>query len=130
MDSRRTAFRVGMFVISGVVVVLALLFFLSGSALHPGDPYETYFQESVQGLDVGTAVKFRGVTIGKITEVGLVTAEYPPANGNETNQNVSRQVVVRFSVDPRKIGAAVNIKQAIAHGLRVQITPQGITGLA
>jgi ABC-type transporter Mla subunit MlaD len=43
---------------------------------------------------------------------------------------VYRQVVVRFQVDPRKIGSAVNIKQAIAHGLRVQIAPQGITGLA
>jgi ABC-type transporter Mla subunit MlaD len=36
---------------------------------------------------------------------------------------------VRFQVDPRKIGV-VNIQSAISHGLRVQIAPQGITGLA
>jgi ABC-type transporter Mla subunit MlaD len=46
------------------------------------------------------------------------------------NETVYRQVVVRFSVDPRKLGEAVNIRQSVAHGLRVQITPQGITGLA
>ena len=66
------------FVTGAIIGMLALVFFLSGSALHPGIKYETYFQESVQGLDVGTAVKFRGVTIGAITEIGLVTAEYPP----------------------------------------------------
>jgi ABC-type transporter Mla subunit MlaD len=130
MASKNAALRVGMFVTGAIIGILALVFFLSGSVLHPGIRYETYFQESVQGLDVGTSVKFRGVTIGAITEIGLVTAEYPPGDGVEKNQKVYRQVVVRFQVDPRKIGAAVNIKQAIAHGLRVQIAPQGITGLA
>ena len=130
MASKNAALRVGMFVICAIVALLAVVFFLSGSVLHPGMPYETYFSESVQGLDTGTAVKFRGVTIGKITDIGVVTAEYPPPNGAFKNETVYRQVVVRFSVDPRKIGAAVNINQSIAHGLRVQITPQGITGLA
>lgn len=130
MGSRNAALRVGMFVLCGIAAVLALVFFLSGSVLHPGTPYETYFQESVQGLDIGTAVKFRGVTIGKITDIGLVTAEYAPPNGETKNAKAYRQVVVRFSIDPRKIGSVVNIKQAISHGLRVQIAPQGITGLA
>jgi ABC-type transporter Mla subunit MlaD len=130
MGSKNTALRVGMFVVSGIIGLLAVVFFLSGSALHPGVKYETYFQESVQGLDIGTAVKFRGVTIGKITDIGLVSAEYPPPNGAFKNEKVYQQVVVRFSVDPRKIGESVNVKQAVPHGLRVQIAPQGITGLA
>jgi ABC-type transporter Mla subunit MlaD len=130
MESKGAAFRVGLFVLSGIIALLALVFFLSGSALHPGTPYETYFQESVQGLDVGTAVKFRGVTIGKITDVGLVTAEYPPPAGAVQDSKVYRQVVVRFQVDPRKLGNVVNVDTAIAHGLRAQIAPQGITGLA
>jgi ABC-type transporter Mla subunit MlaD len=129
MAARNASLRVGMFVIAAIISVLALVFFLSGSALHPGVKYETYFQESVQGLDVGTAVKFRGVTIGAINEIGLVSAEYPPPNGAFRNQKVYQQVVVRFQVDPRKIGM-VNVQGAIAHGLRVQIAPQGITGLA
>jgi len=130
MAAKNASFRVGMFVIAAIVAMLALVFFLSGSALHPGMKYETYFQESVQGLDVGTAVKYRGVTIGAITEIGLVTAEYPPPSGAFKNEKVYQQVVVRFQVDPRKIGTDVNIRAAISHGLRVQIAPQGITGLA
>ncbi len=130
MENRRTAFRVGLFTLAGIFALLALIFFLSGSELNPGIPYETYFQESVQGLDVGTAVKFRGVTIGKVTDVGLVTAEYPPNNLSDEQQKVYQLVVVRFRVDPKKIGHAEDVAQAIAHGLRVQIAPQGITGLA
>ena len=130
MENRRAAFRVGMFVLTGIVVLLALIFFLAGATLHPGQKYETYFQESVEGLDVGTAVKFRGVTIGHVTDVGLVIAEYPPPGGRSGDQKVYQQVVVRFSVDPTKIGEREDINDAIAHGLRVQIEPQGITGLS
>jgi ABC-type transporter Mla subunit MlaD len=130
MDSRRAGLRVGLFVIAGLIGALALIFFLSGSLLHPGILYETYFQESVQGIDVGTAVKFRGVTIGQVTDIGLVSAEYPPASPNDEDKAVYQQVVVRFRVDPQKIGHVEDVQRAISHGLRVQIEPQGITGLA
>lgn len=130
MDSRHAAFKTGMFVIAGILTVLALIFFLSGATLQPGVKYETYFQESVQGLDVGTDVKFRGVTIGHVTDIGLVTAEYPPPNPGEGDQKVYRQVVVRFSIDPKKLGRETNIDSSISHGLRMQIEPQGITGLS
>ncbi len=129
MNAHNSALRVGMFIIAGFAAVLALIFFLSGAALHPGTPYETYFQESVQGLDVGTAVKFHGVTIGKITDIGLVIAEYPPTSGN-ADAKVYHQVVVRFTIDHKKLGRVANLTKAIAQGLRVQIEPQGITGLA
>jgi ABC-type transporter Mla subunit MlaD len=65
-----------------------------------------------------------------VTDVGLVTAEYPPGSQEEGNQKVYQQVVVRFRVDPRKMGETVDIQNAIANGLRVQIEPQGITGLS
>jgi len=130
MASNGRALRVGLFVIAGIVTMLALLLFLSGVTLHPGVRYETYFQESVEGLDVGTEVKFRGVTIGHVTDVGLVTAEYPAVNVAQGDTKVYQQVIVRFVVNPSKVGHVDAIDNAIAHGLRVQIEPQGITGLS
>jgi ABC-type transporter Mla subunit MlaD len=131
MDSKRAAFKVGLFVIVGIVSMLALIYFLSDSFLNPGVPYEAYFTESVQGLDVGTAVRFRGVSIGRITDVGLVTAEYPPPSDvSGEDLKLYRQVVVRFTINPRRIGRTGMIETAIERGLRVQIAAQGITGLS
>lgn len=130
MEPKGAAFRTGLFVLAGIVVLIGLIFLLSGNSFRPGAYYESYFRESVQGLDVGSSVKFRGVTIGKVTDIGLVSAEYPPPNPNDLNKPIYQQVVVRFKVDPHKLGRDVNVETGIAHGLRVQVAPQGITGLA
>ena len=130
MEPNRSGLRVGMFVLAGIIALLAVIFFLSGAQLHPGLQEETYFQESVQGLNVGTSVKFRGVTIGQVTDVGLVAAEYPPPTAADEDKKVYQQIVVRFRVNPKKLGRTDDLASLIAHGLRVQIEPQGITGLA
>jgi ABC-type transporter Mla subunit MlaD len=130
---RAAAFRTGVFVLAGIVLVLAVVFVLSGGALHSGQHYESYFAESVQGLDVGSPVKFRGVTIGKVTEIGLVAAEYPPVKRSTLRDTVYHQVVVRFRVSPNKLGPGIDketLAQGISDGLRVKVAPQGITGIA
>jgi ABC-type transporter Mla subunit MlaD len=130
MAGKGAALRTGLFVLGGIIALIGMIFLLSGNAFRSGLNYESYFAESVQGLDVGSAVKFRGVTIGKVTDIGLVSAEYPPADPAELVKPVYHQVVVRFRVDPKKIGPDANFSGAIDHGLRVQVAPQGITGLA
>ncbi|HET9146441.1 MAG TPA: MlaD family protein [Acetobacteraceae bacterium] len=130
MAARSAAFRTGLFVIGGIAAIIAVVFVLSGGSLHPGLRYESYFQESVQGLDVGSAVKFRGVTIGKVTDISLVSAVYPPEDRKDLRQRVYHQVVVRYRVDPRKLGPDINMPLAVKDGLRVQVASQGITGLA
>ncbi len=128
---RSAAFRTGLFVLAGIALVLVVVFMLSGGTLSSGQHYESYFSESVQGLDVGSPVKFRGVTIGKVTEIGLIPAEYPPATTASLHDPVYHQVVVRFRVSPHKLGPGITpetAKQSIKDGLRVKVAPQGITG--
>ncbi|MHB1302922.1 MAG: MlaD family protein [Acidiphilium sp.] len=130
MEPKGAALRTGLFVLAGIVALIGMIFLLSGNLFRPGIGYESYFAESVQGLDVGSAVKFRGVTIGKVTDIGLVSAEYPPDDKAELLKPIYHQVVVRFRIDPRKLGPDANLPEAVKHGLRVQVAPQGITGLA
>lgn len=130
MGTSSAGFRVGAFVLAGVVALLALLFFLTGGRFNQGELYETYFKESVQGLDVGTAVKYRGVTVGQVADMELVAAQYPPPNAAAAGEPVYQQVMVRFRMDPDKVGVTQGIQTAIAQGLRTQIVPQGITGLS
>ena len=85
----------------------------------------------MQGLEVGAPVKYRGVTIGRVTDIGLVSAEYGgrPAD-RESRRQTYRLVFVRFEVDTSKIGPVPETAEAVKLGLRARLASQGITGLS
>lgn len=63
-------FKVGSFLIAGFLLFNAALIWIGAARLFEHtERYVTYFAESVQGLDVGSAVKFRGVPLGRVTEI-------------------------------------------------------------
>ena len=130
MEFNASSFRLGAFVLAGAIAIVALLIFLSGGLFRGGQTYETYFTQSVQGLGVGTAVKYRGVQVGEISSIGLVITTYPASLAKLKDDPQYRQVLVRFNLDLNKIGDKINIGQAVEAGLRAQIKPQGITGLS
>lgn len=129
---KSTFLRVGLLLVGGTVATIALVFFLNKDQVRDGLQFETYFRESVQGLDVGGQVKFRGVTLGQVTGIGLVSAMYPEAISSESslNQRSYQLVVVRFTVDPKKIGPSRDPRLAAEQGLRARLASQGLTGLA
>lgn len=129
MELNSASFRVGAFVLGGVVCLVALFLFLSGGLFQGGRIYESYFSESVQGLSVGTAVKYRGVPIGSVTYLGLAALDYAPSASVVTHQRQYRQIVVRFRLNYKNVNE-VDIERAVKFGLRAQIKPQGITGLS
>lgn len=72
MASVKTQFSVGLFVIVGFTVVAAAVVWLGLSHyLQKGNYYAAYFDESVQGLDQDSPVKYRGVTIGRVQSLGV-----------------------------------------------------------
>jgi len=67
MASVKTKFSVGVFVIIGTIIAAsALIWFGLSDYLEKGKYYAAYFDESVQGLDKDSAVKYRGVTVGRV----------------------------------------------------------------
>ena len=130
MELNSTSFRLGAFVLAGAIGIAALLIFLSGGLFRGGQTYETYFAQSVQGLGVGTAVKYHGVQVGEISSIGLAITDYPASLSKLQDDPQYRQVIVRFDLDLGKIGNKLNVEKAVDTGLRVQIKPQGITGLS
>lgn len=120
--------RVGALALLAGGLLLGLLLFLgSGKARH-GQPYESYFRDSVQGLDVGGAVKYQGVGVGQVTGIGLVNAEYAGGASRIDQDPAWRQVLVRFEVDASRVGALPAAADMAAKGLRARIAPQGLTG--
>jgi ABC-type transporter Mla subunit MlaD len=129
MEGRGAFLRVGVLIVAGIVVLGALVWFLGGDRLRHGVPYETYFRESVQGLDVGAPVKYRGVTIGRVTEVGLVSAAYAKNQPVPLAREAYLLVFARFIIDPARIGRLPDNTAAVASGLRTRLASQGLTGI-
>lgn len=70
MASTTNRWKLGLFVVSGMAVGAAALLWLGASRLQR-DSIEAncFFDEVVNGLEVGAPVKFRGVTIGKVVSI-------------------------------------------------------------
>jgi phospholipid/cholesterol/gamma-HCH transport system substrate-binding protein len=72
MATRKTKFAVGLFVSIGLVLAIGGTIWLGTSRfLQKGRFYVTYFDESVQGLDVDSPVKYRGVFIGRVAGISV-----------------------------------------------------------
>ncbi len=70
MVKKKVYFTVGLFVLIGIVIGTALIVWLSTSQyLQKGKIYATYFDESVQGLQIDSNVKYRGVDIGIVDKI-------------------------------------------------------------
>jgi hypothetical protein len=130
MGNRALYLRVGLLLIGGALLLFGFILFLSGGRFAKGQVFESYFRESVQGLVVGAAVKFRGVPVGDVTELALASAEYNDGPPDDSEATAYHQVVVRYRIDVSKLGRHPDIEAAVAAGLRARLATQGLTGLA
>ena len=72
MASQKTKLAVGLFLVAGTSVALVALFWLGVTRyFEKGHLYVTYFNESVQGLERASPVKYRGVAIGRVESISV-----------------------------------------------------------
>jgi phospholipid/cholesterol/gamma-HCH transport system substrate-binding protein len=70
MARQGTNLIIGVFVILGILLgVVAIIWVGATSYFQKGDTYIAYFDESVQGLQVDSSVKFRGVDKGRVESI-------------------------------------------------------------
>src|SRR5262249_23268832 len=108
-------------------ILFAVLFILGGKSLfQPRLHVETYFKDSVAGLDVGVPVKARGVHVGEVTMVDFSSTLY------EQDVPVDKRkgyIVVRAEiVGPRTQGWRKELAGYVQLGMRVRTQLAGITG--
>ena len=122
-------FKLGLFVIGGALLLLVVLFALgAGRFFKKTYVIETYINESVNGLEQGSAVKYRGVRVGSVSEIGFVAVKY----GDKAEGH--RYVYVECTLDKDLfggLGKQSSDKQAldeVARGLRARPISQGLTG--
>ncbi|MBN1474994.1 MAG: MCE family protein [Syntrophaceae bacterium] len=70
MAGRTSKFLIGIFVITGTVLAAVIIIWVGASDFfRKGSIYVTYFDESVQGLQADSTVKYRGVEVGKVKSI-------------------------------------------------------------
>lgn len=123
--------RVGVFTLIALGLCLAVIFAIAGPRWFKRSvTLETYFNESVQGLEVGSKVKYRGVVLGQVTHIGFTSEQYEPGNPEAA---IKPYVLVEAHVRPDMLGFHRTWdeslrRQEIAKGLRVKLASQGLTG--
>lgn len=138
MSAKANYFKIGLFVMGALTTaVITSIVFGVGTLFREKVMLETYIDGSVQGLDVGSSVKFRGVHIGNVKEITFVDQEYDLDFGSEAFFRYGRYVLVKIALEPgRKIGDLHKedverlIQTQIERGLRIRMASQGLTGSA
>ncbi len=109
-----TNFKLGLFTLAGVGGLAAAAVVLG---LHvrktPTTEYHTLFDESVQGLDLGAPVKYRGVEIGSVAAIAVATDR--------------RHIDVAMAIDSRH-SSQLDLAAA-PPALHAHLASQGLTGV-
>ena len=127
---------IGLFVVGAIALAVAgVVVFGSGQFFKRTEQFVMFFPGSVNGLSTGASVKFKGVDIGRVTNIKLVLHR----EAGETGADQTLTIPVFIEVDPAKIfvdGQRLemtdpnNLKALIERGMRAQLQSQSlVTGV-
>ena len=130
MKTKLSPILIGLFALGALaLVVVGLLSFQSIHLFSKPGRFVAYFGESVQGLDVGSAVKLRGGRVGRVVDIRVrYDAKIRPAPvaviGELDNNAITDGAGQTIQLTDR-----ATFLRLIAKGLRAKIDLAGITGL-
>ncbi len=134
--TQQKSLAIGAFIVGALVLVfIALLFFSGGHLFSHKERVVMYFEESVQGLQIGAPIKLKGVVLGEITDIQInfPDEESGPA-GNSDKNDITTRVTADLALQRiSRTGTTVDrsfFEDAIGKGLRAQLNYQSfLTGL-
>jgi paraquat-inducible protein B len=113
--------KLGLFVVVSFLLGLGGLMYIGAKAFgRDAVTYKSYFDESVTGLDIGSTVRFRGVTLGTVSKVEVA----PDKRHVEVSYGINAPLM-------QSVGIAAsdgNGQRRIPSDLHAQISAQGLTG--
>ena len=130
MKSKLSPTLAGTFVIGALVlIVTGLLTLRSCNVFSRPGHFTAYFNESVQGLDVGSAVKLRGVPLGRVKSIRVHYDETTRQSQVVVLAELNQNMVADAAGHLIKLTDRATLQRLIDQGLRAKIDLVGITGL-
>jgi phospholipid/cholesterol/gamma-HCH transport system substrate-binding protein len=122
---------VGAFVIGAIVIAVAAVVTVgSGRFFRNTRTFVVFFQGSVNGLDKGAPVKFRGVRIGTVTDIRLALPGQGDVNRIPVLIEIDRDRLEEFGASADAVVGKRLYDLIYKRGLRAQLQQQSfITGL-
>lgn len=116
---------IGLFIVSGIALFVAIIgMFVSEKMMGKDkDLVVMYFSESIMGLDVGSQVVFKGVSVGKVAKIDVIT----------DLQELEFSIPVYVSFNERAVSSKQPtesdeeiLHELIAKGLRARLATQNM----
>jgi ABC-type transporter Mla subunit MlaD len=134
MDARPHYFKIGIFVLVAVVlIVVAIILFSAGLFAQNRLYIESYFAEPITGLSEGSQVEFRGVVIGRVEQIGFVGSVYKLEPNTPAFVKYASYVRVVSAVFRKKLPEMNNqqveavLQRMVERGLRVRVSTNILT---
>ncbi len=131
--------KIGAFVCAAVLLAVVAVVLMGSGPMHKRELlFETFVEETVQGVSEGSALKYRGIPVGSVKSISFATYDYtdedvrPDASAEDVDR-ASRYARIVLAVnttdmpDPEAFQRFV--ERETAKGLRAHMKSQGITGL-
>ena len=131
--------KIGAFVCAAVLLAVVAVVLMGSGPMHKRELlFETFVEETVQGVSEGSALKYRGIPVGSVKSISFATYDYtdedvrPDASAEDVDR-ASRYARIVLAVnttdmpDPEAFQRFV--EEETAKGLRAHMKSQGITGL-
>lgn len=132
MSKRANPALVGAFVLGAITIAAAtIVTFGAGRWFRHTQDFVLYFQGSVNGLDTGAPVKFRGVPIGTVTDIRLALSAPRREPRVPVLIEIDQDRLVQLGASPDFVSTPLTMVQRMQDaGLRAQLQQQSlITGL-
>jgi paraquat-inducible protein B len=134
MDAKPHYFRVGLFVLVALTLIVAAVILFGAGLFAQNKLYvESYFGESVTGLTVGSPVEFRGVRIGQVEDIGFVGSTYELNPNTLAYTEYASYVRVVSSLlrskfpEPNQAQIEATLKRMVDRGLRARVSSNLLT---
>jgi paraquat-inducible protein B len=130
MSKKANPTLVGAFVVTGVVLLVSgALLFAAVDFFSQKCDFICYFEQSVSGLEQGSAVKFQGVTIGRVKEIMIHFNQDPEDSSMPVLLELDQKQIAEKTDSQIQLGNKDKLEQVIARGLRARLESESfVTG--
>lgn len=143
MKNNANSLVIGMFVLGAVfLAVVSIIIFGTSKFFEEDQMFASLFKETVNGLDVGAPVKFKGVKIGKVERISIGSPRHTHVKEIPNKYKREREdvIVVFYTIDLNLLKRRMHetgsdsgsnwVREQIKEGLRAKLSYQSIvTGM-